>query len=311
MPVFPRRVPDSLVGVADPLIEILGPLVPAADAQRARMALADMDLLSARAIGLEVVLPPYPPACDVSLLMPPRHVPPFARASHDVLAAMATSAGALDSTWWELDTSVQPSPVGAFIRSTEADALPIVRDTAAELPELARAVDALEGLITPYWRGRGRLIGFFPDRKPAPVAAALLPDFDGEATAVIRALGSAATVSVDPDSDLIAHVAQHLDGSAIAIAADAEGRSAVSWEGFFWEREQAMAEGRWTPALRTDPVWGDAAASLDSLLAVQGIHTFDALPTIRLLCGIDHIKVGPGGRVKAYVGAHIVMPGQR
>ena len=311
MPVFPRRVPDSLVGVADPLIEILGPLVPAADAQRARTALADMDLLSARAIGLEVVLPPHPPACDVSLLMPPRHVPPFARAGHDVLAALATSAGAGDSTWWELDTSVQPSPVGAFIRSIEADALPIVRHAAAEVPGLARAVDALADLITPYWRGRGRLIGFFPDRKPSPVAAALVPDFDHEAAAIIRDMGSAATISVDPDSALIAHLRLHLSGSAIAVAADAEGRGTVSWEGSFWEREQAMAEGRWAPALQPDPVWGDAAVSLDSLLAVQGIHSFNALPTIRLLCGIDHIKIGPGGKVKAYVGAHIVMHGQR
>lgn len=311
MPVFPRRVPDSLTGIADPLIEILGPLVPAADAQRARTALADMDLLSARAIGLEVVLPPHPPACDISLLMPPRQVPPFARAGQDVLAALAMSAGAGDSTWWELDTSVQPSPVGAFIRSTEADALPLVRLAAAEMPDLARAVDALEHLVGPYWRGRGRLIGFFPDRKPSPVAAALVPDFDHEGAAIIRDLGSAATISVDPDSDLVVHLQQHLGGSAIAVAADAQGHTAVSWEGSYWEREQAMAEGRWAPVLQAGRVWGDAAVSLGSLLAVQGIHTFDALPTIRLLSGIDHIKIGSGGKVKAYVGAHIVMPGQR
>jgi hypothetical protein len=311
VPVFPRRVPDSLVEIADPLIEILGQLVPAADAHRARAALADMDLLSVRAIGLEVVLPPHPPACDVSVLMPPRHVPPFARVGHDVLAALAVSAGALDSTWWELDTSVEPSPVGAFIRSTKADALPLVQDAAAEMPDLARAVSTLEALVTPYWRGKGRLIGFFPDREPAPVAAALVPDLDGAAADVIRGLGSRATIAVDPDSDLFGHLAQHLDGSSIAIAADGDGRTAVSWEGSFWEREQAMADGRWAPALQPDPVWGDAAPSLSALLAVQGIHTFDALPTIRLLSGIDHIKIGPGGKVKAYVGAHIVMPGQR
>jgi hypothetical protein len=58
-------------------------------------------------------------------------------------------------------------------------------------------------------------------------------------------------------------------------------------------------------------VWGEAMHSLPSLLGVQGFHTFDSLPTIRLLSGIDHIKVGPGGKVKAYVGAHILLPGQR
>ena len=311
MPAFPRQVPDSLVGIADPLIEILGPLVPSADGDRARAALSGMDVLSVRAFGLEVVLPPHEPACDVSVLMPPRQVPPFARDGHDALASLATSAGAEASTWWELDTSADPSPAGAFSRSAEGDAVHIVRKAAAEMPELARAVDALEQLITPYWRGRGRLIGFFPDRRPSPVAAALVPDFDDDATAMIRDLGSAATVAVDPDSALLAHLRQYLDGSSIAIATDAEGRSAVSWEGSFWEREQAMAEDRWAPALRPDPVWGEAAQSLSALLALQGIHTFNALPTIRLLSGIDHIKIGPGGKVKAYVGAHIVMHGQR
>jgi hypothetical protein len=152
-------------------------------------------------------------------------------------------------------------------------------------------------------------MGFFPDRRPAPVAAALLPDFGRQAVSMIQALACQATVAVDPRMDLIVHLMRHLDGSAIAVAADAEGRTAVSWEASFFEREKAMAEGRWIPALQPDPVWGDAADSLPALLAVQGFHTFDALPAVRLLSGIDHFKIGPGGRVKAYVGAHIVTPG--
>jgi hypothetical protein len=311
VPAFPRQVPDSLAGLADPIIDTLGPLVPAADGNRARAALSGMDVLSVRAIGLEVVLPPHPPACDVSVLMPPREVPDFARVGHDAVVSLAVSAAAADSTWWELDTSAEPSPVGAFIRSSEADALPLARRAAAGMPALTRAVDTLEAVITPHWQGSGRLLGFFPDREPSPIAAALLPDFDHAATDMLRDLSARATVAVDPGSELVVHLAQHLDGSAIAVAADADGRIAVSWEGSFWEREQAMAEGRWAPVLEPAPVWGDATQSLSALLAVQGIHTFDALPTIRLLSGIDHIKVGPGGKVKAYVGAHIVMPGQR
>ena len=270
-----------------------------------------MDLRSVWAVGLEVVLPPHPPACDLSVLMPPRHVPDFARTGHDVLSALAMSAGASDSTWWELDTSVQPSPVGAFVRSTESDALPLVRSVAAGIPGLVRAVDALVDVIMPHWHGRGRLIGFFPNREPSPVAAALVPGTHQAITGLIREMGSRATIAVDPDSDLIAHLLQHLDGSAIAVAADADGRTVVSWEGFFREREHAMVESRWAPALLPEPVWGDAPPSLSSLLAVQGIHTFDAVPTVRILSGIDHVKIGPDGKVKAYVGAHIVMQGQR
>ncbi len=311
MPAFPRKVPDSLVEIADPIIEILGELVPAADAERARSALSRMDVLSVRALGLEVVLPPHPPACDISVLMPPRDVPEFARVGHDVLVSLAMSASASDSTWWELDTSVPSIPVGAFIRSNKSVALSVVRSAAAREPALARAVGTLEDMIAPYWHGHGRLIGFFPGREPSPVAAALLPDLDREAFSIIHALSSGTTIAVNPDSELIMHLAKHLNGSAIAVAADAEGRTAVSWEASFWEREQAMAEGKWTPVLQSGPVWGDATHSLSALLAVQGIHTFDALPTIRLLSGIDHIKIGPSGRVKAYVGAHILMPGHR
>lgn len=311
MPAFPRKVPDSLTGIADPIISILGSLVPAVDAERISSALSQMDVLEVCALGLEVVLPPHSPACDLSVLMAPRTVPDFAKSASPVLASLATSAGAFDSTWWELDTSVEPSPVGVFIRSTEVDALSLVREAAAPLPALAQAVSSLEAIIDPYWQGGGRLIGFFPDRAPAPVAAGLLPNFTRTATDVIEELSSQVTISVDSTSPLISHLTQHMDGSALAIAVDANNRASVSWEGSFWEREQAMVEGRWSPALEPDPAWGDAAESLPALLAVQGIHTFDALPTIRLLSGIDHIKVGPNGRVKAYVGAHIVMPGQR
>jgi hypothetical protein len=311
MPAFPRQVPDSLVGIADPIIEVLGDLVPAADASRVRSALAGIDLLSVRSLGLEVVLPPHQPACDLSLLLPPREVPGFAAVGQEVLVSLAMSAGASDSTWWELDTSVPHCPVGAFVRSSEADALPLVRAAAAREPALARAVVNLEATMGDLWRGEGRLIGFFPEREPSPVAAALIPDFDRIAASTIRALSLRATAAVDTGGGLMVHLNEHLDGSSIAVAADAEGRTSVSWEASFWEREKAMAEGRWAPALQPDPVWGDAGSILPALLAVQGFHTFDSLPAIRLLSGIDHLKIGPDGRVKAYVGAHILMPGQR
>lgn len=311
MPAFPRRVPDSLVALVDPIIEILGPLVPEADAARARDALSHLDVLSTIALGLEVVLPPHPAACDISVLMPSRRVPHFARSGHGALSSLAMSVGSSESTWWELDTSEARSPVGVFIRSECTDALSTVRGAAESDHELARAVGILESAIAPHWRGPGRLIGFFPDRQPSPVAAALLPDFDSAAVGLIEGLASWATIAVDPRSALVAHLMRELDGSAVAVGTDAEGRSSVSWEGSFWEREKAMVEGRWHPVLQPSPLWGDAARSLSALLEVQGIHMFDSLPAIRLLSGIDHIKMGPGGKVKAYVGAHILLPGQR
>ena len=311
MPDFPRHVPDSLIGIADPIISILGPLVPAADAERVRSALSPLDVLSVHALGLEVVLPPHPPACDLSVLLPPRTVPPFVQAGDSVLALLARSAPATDTTWWELDTSAQPSPVGAFIRSTGTDVRASMHQVCAQVPALSRAEANLAALIEPYWQGEGRLIGFFPRREPAPVAAALLPTSHEIGADIVDALSSQVTATVDRRSELAMHLTGHLDGCAVAVAADAQGRTAVAWEGSFTERERAMAEDKWAPALQPLPMWGEAVHSLPSLLAVQGIHTFASLPTIRLLSGIDHIKIGPGGKVKAYVGAHIVMPGQR
>lgn len=311
MPDFPRQVPDSLIGIADPIISILGPLVPAADAEQVRSALSQLDVLSVRALGLEVVLPPHPPACDLSVLLPPRTVPPFAQAGDSVLASLARSAPATHTTWWELDTSAQPRSVGAFIRSTGTDGRALMHQVCAKDPALSRAERILADLIEPYWEGEGRLIGFFPRREPAPIAAALLPTSHEMGADIVDALSSQVTATVDRGSELVMHLTGHLDGCGVAVAADAEGRTAVSWEGSFAEREKAMAQDRWAPALQPLPVWGEAMHSLPSLLGVQGFHTFDSLPTIRLLSGIDHIKVGPGGKVKAYVGAHILLPGQR
>lgn len=311
MPAFSRRIPETLLGLADPIIEVLGPLVPRADADRARAALSRIEVLSAVSLGLEVVLPPHEPACDVSVLMPARRIPAFAEGCDDSLRLLVESGGEKESTWWELDTSSDELAIGAFVRSIGSDPVPFVREAVASRPDLQRAVHALVDLVTPYWRGDGRLIGFFPDRQPLPVAAALLPSFGLDAEAALGDLAPVATASVDPDAALVAYLSGYLDAIAVAVGADSEGRTAVSWEGSFRERELAMAQDRWAPALQPSAVWGDAGASLARLLAVQGVHTFDSLPTVRLLSGIDHIKIGPGGRVKAYVGAHIVSPSYR
>lgn len=311
MPDFPRRLPETLVGIADPIIDVLGPLVPHADADRARAALSRVDLLSAVSLGLEVALPPHPPACDISVLVPAQRIPTFAEGRHPSLMLLAEGGGEQETTWWELDTSTDDPAIGAFVRFTGADPMPLAREAATSLPALSRAVEALMHVVSPYWQGAGRLMGLFPDRRPLPVAAALLPGYGMDAESALRELALRATASVDPDSALIAHLRAHVDSVALAVGADASGHIAISWEGSFRERERAMAENRWAPALQPADVWGAASASLASLLAVQGVHTFDSLPTVRLLSGIDHIKIGPGGRVKAYVGAHIVSTSYR
>lgn len=310
MPNFPRRLPANLAGLLDPFLEVLGPLVPRADAERARAALESIDVMSVISLGLEVVLPPHDAACDISVLMPARRTPAFVDGRHVSLALLAEAGGEGDSTWWELDTSNEAPAVGAFIRVRD-DSLMQVRAAASTRAGLSDAVDALVTLIAPYWDGMGRLIGFFPDRRPLPVAAALLPGRMTDGPTRLRELAPRATACVESEGALTAHLMAHVDMGALAVGADAEGRTAVSWEGSFREREKAMADDCWAPLLTPSPVWGAAGRSLHRLLDVQGIHTFDSLPTVRMLSGIDHIKVGPDGKVKAYVGAHIVSPSYR
>lgn len=308
MPYFPRRVPDSLVDIVDPIIEVLGPLVPHEHAERIRTALTGIDPLSVMTVGLELVLPPHEAACDIALLMPARSVPAFARRHEHSLGSLVQLAGEADSVWWELDTSVAESSVGAFIRDGAVDALAVIRAAATSVPGLDRAFDAITEVAAPYWPGPARLAGFFPDRRPQPAAAVLIPIMDRDSSAPLRDLAPQVAACASAEHPLIAHLKQYVDVESISVAADTEGRVAISWEGGFLERERAMMEGRWAPALAPVDAWGQASSCLASLLAVQSVHTFDSLLPLKLASGIDHIKVGPGGRAKAYVGAHIVNP---
>lgn len=304
-------MPDSLVDIVDPIIKVLGPLVPHAHAERIRAALAGIDPLSVMAVGLELVLPPHEAACDIALLMPARSVPAFARRHEHSLGLLVQLAGEADSVWWELDTSVAESSVGAFIRDGAVDALAVGRAAAMSVPGLGYAFDAITEIAAPYWRGPARLAGFFPDRRPRPAAAVLIPIMDKDSSQPLRDLAPRVRACVNADEPVITHLKQYVDVASISVAANSDGQVGVSWEGGFLARERAMIEGRWAPALSPVDAWGQASPSLASLMAVQSVHAFDALLPLKLVCGIDHIKVGPGGRVKAYVGTHIVNPAHR
>lgn len=301
---FPRRLPAALDGVAAPILASLGPLVPPSHAERALTALAGIRTTSAMSVGVEVVLPPHEPACDISVLMPPRSIPGFAVARSPMLADFACVEGAEGSVWWELDTSSPRMPIGAFIREQAGDGFALMRSAAADSTALLDAETALRGVVADCWHGPGRLVGFFPDRDPAPIAAALLPLASGDESTLPR-LTARATIAVDPESATVRHLRSACGPGAVSIGADPAGRVAVSWEAAWHDREVAMAEGRWDPMLAALPGLDQDIAA--HLLSIQGMHACDSLPPVKVLTGIDHLKVGPGGRLKAYVGAHLLM----
>jgi hypothetical protein len=305
MPQFPRALPATLDHIVGPLIADLGPLAPAEHAARAMEAAAGISAFESSSVGLEVVLPPGPAACDLSVLLRPGMVPSFTTPAHEPARRFALAVGPDSGTvWWELDTSEPDPSLGVFLRMQAGlNPFDLAVQSAADAPGVAEAVEALRPVVASMRPGPFSLMGFFPDRRPLPVAAALVPTLRDDIVPTVRALLPMATASVDPDSAIVGQLLGTCGVFSVAVAADAAGRGAVSVEGSFRDRERAMAEGRWVRVLGDPEVWGEAGPSLSTLLALQHAHRFDALPPVGLLSGIDHIKVGPGGRVKAYVGA--------
>ena len=307
-----RHLPDSLVDLVLPLMDALGPLVPPGDAKRIAAVVSRLAPIDVRSVGLEVVLPPHALACDLSLLLPHGAIPDFLGPAHDALDAFVDGADT-GTVWWEHDTSSDPPASGGFLRLEDGlagrtDGFARARSAALGDPALCAALESLEAIVDGRTRAPGALLGFFPDRRPLPAAAALLPvameDLAGHAVY----LGRRVDAGPDMRTSLIDHLSRTCDQAALAIGATASG-SALSVEFSFVERERAMQQGRWRDVLTGWDGWGAAAPLIDRLLAIEGSVRFDAVPPVVMLSGIDHIKVGHDGKVKAYVGASIMIPG--
>ncbi len=307
---LPRCFPATMADVARPLVDRLGPLVPPAHAARIAAALTSVPAAPGLGVGLEVVLAPHAPACDLSLLLPVGRPPaflterqqPLVRFERGAVPAAATVDPRLATTWWEYDTSDADPAAGVFVRALDGDAAGTLRRCADGLTgPVADAVAALERFLTDRSRNRFALVGIFADRRPGPIAAALLPLPPTARDLAIRHTLAAADISFDPDDPYVTFALGHFDAFALGVAASADGRVAVSLEAAFAAREHALRDRRWDGAL-TAGSWGPAADGLHHLLAVQDAHAFDAIPPVLALSMIDHLKFGAGGRVKAYVG---------
>jgi hypothetical protein len=300
---FPSLAPDSLEPIADGLITTLGSLVPPSHAARIRSALAGLPMSTTPSIGLEVTLPPGKSSCDLSVLLPPGITPAFAVDEAPSLTELTREIALRSSgtVWWECDTSEKRPPLGAFIRFVDGvDAFDTVRRAAPQHSGLAEAVDHLQRLCSPFMAGDSAIVGMFPTRAPAAAAVLFHPTDLGRA---VSALSQDAVGCVDLETPLIHHLLATCDLFAVSVGCDVLGRVAVSAEASFKRRERAMLDRRWDAVFARPDAWGAAATSLPSLAAVQGAHSFTGFLPWGILSGIDHIKVGPGGRVKAYVGA--------
>jgi hypothetical protein len=307
---FPSQAPRTIEPVSAALIDALGPLVPQADRGRILAALQGTPVLEVASVGLEVALPPRQAQCDLSLLLPAGTVPSFAEEGAESLRELTRRyAEHSDLTvWWECDTSEATPPRGAFIRfAGGVDAFAIAESACGD-PAIAAALRTLRQLCEPSLLHESSIVGFFPDRRPA--AAAFLTATRDIESALSR-LEPDAVACVDPRDPLLQHLLHACSGHAISVACDVEGRVAVSAEGSFQDRERAMLAGLWEGAFAPSAPWGQAYDVLEHLLATQGSRIYPSLPPVGLMSGIDHIKVGPGGRVKAYVGVVPFVPAPR
>ena len=298
---FPTAQPSTVAPLVEVLIAELGPLVPLLHRDRILEQCVSIELRNVASIGLEVTLPPGSPACDVSILLAPGLVPPFAHLPiFQDLAARIESAEA-GSTWWELDTSDERMSVGAFIRLLDGvDAFSICREAVSEDPGLASAVDTLKPVVRALHEGGQGLLGVFPDRLPA-AAAALVPLPAEQWRSRYASAREKMMVSADGDTPIAQQLSSVCDVVSVAVACDTEGRTGTALEFGFADRIQAMLEGRWATAI-TNGDWGVWQEGMELLLKSQGVHTFSDFLPLTLISGIDHVKITPDGRLKAYVG---------
>lgn len=300
---LPDQLPREIEPLLRALIRTLGPLAPHADADRILSTFGDVKVLGQASIGLEVVLPPAPAACDASLLLAPGSLPRGFGARDDLLRRLSQQAGTehVGTVWWELDASSSAQGMGMFWR-TDQDQPSFDRLQAAVADDLG-LVKAL-ATIRPWhdrWSGEtAGLVGIFPQRTPA-AAGMLLPIFPEHIDSALQRL-SAFGATVSPNDPLVTHLRDTCTNFSLALGADALGRMSVSLEVAFSDREQAMLRGDWSTVLADPALWHCDQSVLDALLATQGQRRYDVFPPLTILTGIDHIKVGPGGRTKAYVG---------
>lgn len=299
--IFPAEQPTFLSPIADALISSISPLVTDRDRKRILDELASISLSDVASLGLELTLPPHEPSCDVSVLLGAGVIPHFA---HDTslknLAGLIKQADS-GSTWWELDTSNDHLPVGAFIRLLVGiDAFSLCRSAIDDNQALANAVSRIEPIVESIPGDRQGLLGIFPTREPA-AAAALVPLPPDAWLTHYSEIAQQVLVATDPHSPLALQLASTCDTVSVAVACDSLGRTAAALEFAFGDRINAMLEGRWAAAIKQGG-WGHWQAGLDLLVNTQAVHTFSTFLPMTLISGINHLKITPDGRLKAYVG---------
>lgn len=308
---FPAHQPAEIGPLAESLMDALGPLVTDTDRRAVLQALDGTPFRDVASVGLEVTLPPHAPACDLSLLLAPGLVPAFV--SHPALHRLAreTAERESGSTWWELDASTGGS-TGGFIRMLDGvDGPGACRDAIGDRdPSLTDAVERIGSIVNRFGEGAHVLMGFFPDRIP-PTAACLLPTYARSLPRVVEMITESVTtgpVSVfAPQDSRVQGFIDAFGGMSVAVGCDGQGRMGIAVEFGFSDRVPAMIDRRWDEVLARVEL-GPSADAVPYLLATQAIHDFRDLFPLTVLSGIDHLKITPDGRLKAYVGA---LPFQR
>lgn len=305
-----RALPRTARGVAQPILDHLGQLAPDRDRERVLSALDEFDPHDLPEFCLEVALPPDPPGCDLGLLVPSHITPGFVPQEAARSLASLVRLARVPHAVWEHDTSRPIASSGAYVRcaderSSMRDHLAIAREAAAADSGVLLALDRLEEACSDALDTRSDYLGFFPDRYPHPVAATRI----AVTPALLPELAARISARVDHAVDLHGQRASVLLRGCqrvhLAISADADGTATLAVE----YAHLAWRAGLWQAVFAERNAWGQAADTLASLASIEAVRRFDAVPPAAVMIGINHLKVGPGSRVKAYVRARLVTAG--
>lgn len=305
---FPKRQPHTAAPLGEALIAVLGDLVRPSDAARIVTALDAIQLADVASIGLEITLPPAPSACDLSVLLLPGRVPAFV--THPSLWAFAAAAdrAGVRSTWWEFDASSEGRSTGGFVQLIPGiDGAELCRAAVVDNEGLAASMDKVIDIASGFPSGAPGMLGFFPNRDPA-AAAALIPIDPKVLDVALAQVGSLVSFATTFEDPVVQSLHERFPGTSLSVGVDAHGVSAASVEFSFGQPLKPMLDGKWRSAL-ADLNIGPSEEVLTRLLLLEGVHDFENFLPLTVLSGIDHLKVMPDGRVKAYVGVMLFRRG--
>lgn len=300
-----RAFPQTPVALAESTLNHIGVMVPESSFARISKVLAQTSIREVHAFGFEInPLTPNAP-CDVGFLM--TSLPSFVRDRHAPLIALTEGDGrASRPSWWEIDTEKEEPSISAFSSQMESatTGLDLLVRAAGAHEMLAHAAQTVTDITREMGIGMVNNVGLYPDRTDGAIAVAQVRLSSGELNVGYQRIRSQVSRSFDITDPRVETLLNHSDRISVAISADAHGETVLSLEGGLTHRNSLSTPSMWSRVFQGSE-WAESREQLNVIVAAQRLTSFDSVPQTLALTTISHVKVGPGGKFKIYLGTYL------